>query len=106
MFGMTRTTRELLGKMASICGMVMPIATETNNLLAAIDLTSSSTVGTTFGLTDTNTMSESLTTGAFLVIVSAPSAYGARMEPRRTESDKGKKGSLRDSGANINKQMT
>lgn len=53
----------------------MPIATEMNNLLVAFDLTSSSTAGTTFGLTDTNTMSDWLTTGVFFVIVSAPSAF-------------------------------
>lgn len=58
----------------SICPIVMPIATDINNLFAAIPFISCKMVGTTPGLTDTNTTSDSLTTGRFSVIVFAPNA--------------------------------
>lgn len=54
----------------------MPIATEMNSLFDAMDLTSCKTDGTTPGFTDTNTTSDSSTTGWLLVIVFAPIAYG------------------------------
>lgn len=50
----------------------MPIATETNSLFDAIDLMSCKTVGTTPGLTDTNTTSDPSTTGPLFVIVFTP----------------------------------
>lgn len=52
----------------------MPIATDMNSLFDAIDFTSSKTVGTTPGFTDTNTTSECSTTGPFSVIVFTPNA--------------------------------
>lgn len=50
----------------------MPMATEMNSLFDAIALTSCRTVGTTAGLTDTNTTSDPSTTGPLLVIVFTP----------------------------------
>lgn len=59
----------------SICFTVIPIATDTNNLFDAIVFTSSRTVGTTPGFTDTNTTSDSSTTGELSVSVLTPNAY-------------------------------
>lgn len=56
----------------SICAIVTPMATETNSLLAATALISCRTVGTTPGLTDTNTTSDPSTTGPLSVIVFTP----------------------------------
>lgn len=70
----------------SICAIVMPIATETKSLFAAIDLISCRTVGTTPGLTDTKTTSAPSTTGSLLVIAFTPndcSSFGDEQSERK-----------------------
>lgn len=66
------------------------MATEMNSLFDACDWTSCKTVGTTAGLTDTNTTSDPSTTGPLLVIVFTPNDCHFD-EHKRTDGNEHKK---------------
>ena len=76
-FGMTRITLESFGKICSISFNVIPIAIDTKSFPEQRLFTSSSAVFTTFGFTETKTMSDFITTDRFSVTASAPNSLNA-----------------------------